>query len=148
MKTSQVRCCAIHNHTFQVLQSGTTARRLLLSGTLAHFPVLERRRDPTPGSFFCVFKSAFAFCTSFLDSRTTSASFAFTRLLISRSSPVLGINDLACSLLDALRLPQYFVLQLDPAVTLGFKTRLRELADSRINEAIEPLPQGFWAVVR
>jgi len=52
-----------------------------------------------------------------------------------------------CSLLDALYPPEYSVLQLDPA-TLGFKTRLWELADSRINEATEPLPQGFWAVVR
>jgi len=80
------------HHTFQVLQSGITAWRLLLSGTLAHFPVLERRRDPTPGSLFGLFKSAFAFWTSFFDSRTTSASFAFTRCLISRASPVLGMS--------------------------------------------------------
>jgi len=33
------------------------------------------------------------FCTSFLDSDMTSASLAFTRCLISRSSPVSGISS-------------------------------------------------------
>lgn len=60
-------------------------------------PGLERRRpDFTPDAFFFVARLPFVFRRSSFDSRIASASCAFARCLISRSSPVSAIvSDLA-----------------------------------------------------
>jgi hypothetical protein len=55
---------------------------------ICHFRSLERLPDFAPVAFLFVFSRCFVLRRSSFDSRTASASFAFARGLISRSSPV------------------------------------------------------------
>jgi hypothetical protein len=74
--------------TVQCLQDRSTLLRLLLGAAFDHFRSLDLCRDPAPGAFFFGLKSSFVFRRSSFSSRIASASFAFARCLISRSSPV------------------------------------------------------------